>query len=79
MSLEIARDFLTKVAKDEGFRKGLVGCTTGAEQQFARAAGFEFTREEIRAAAGELQDVDLDVVSGGAFCAISECCEKSDY
>ena len=72
MSIESARDFLTKVSKDEEFRKGLGGCKTGADRsQFAQGAGFEFTGDEIRAAAGELQDVDLDVISGGSCCGIT--------
>ena len=55
MSIENARDFLAKIAKDDEFRKGLAGCNTRAEQQqFARGAGFEFTGDEVKAAAGEL-------------------------
>ena len=33
MSIQSARDFLSKVAKDEEFRKGLGGCKTKADQQ----------------------------------------------
>ena len=55
MSIESARDFLTKVSKDEELRKGLSACKTRAEQQqFAQGAGFEFTKDEVRTAAGEL-------------------------
>ena len=69
MSIQSARDFLTKVAKDEEFSKRLAGCKTRAEQyQLAQGAGFEFTAEEIKAAASELQDADLDVISGGSCC-----------
>ncbi len=69
MSIQSARDFLTKVSKDEVFRKRLGGCKTGSDQyQFAQGAGFEFTRDEIKAAAGEIQDADLDVISGGIGC-----------
>ena len=69
MSIESARDFLTKVTKDEEFRKGLGGCKTRADQyQFAQGAGFEFTGDEMKAAASELQDADLDVISGGSCC-----------
>jgi predicted ribosomally synthesized peptide with nif11-like leader len=64
---------VTKVAKDEEFRKGLEGCNTRADQyQFAQGAGFEFTRDEIRAAGSELQDADLEVISGGLACSASE-------
>jgi predicted ribosomally synthesized peptide with nif11-like leader len=67
--MQSARDFLTKVSKDEEFRKGLGGCKTRADQhQFAQGAGFEFTGEEIKAAGSELQDAELDVISGGTCC-----------
>jgi predicted ribosomally synthesized peptide with nif11-like leader len=67
MSIQSARDFLTKVAKDEDIRKGLGGCKTRADQfQFAQGAGFEFTQDEMKAAASELQDADLEVISGGS-------------
>ncbi len=66
MSIQSARDFLTKLAKDEKFRTALQGCKTGADQQqFAVKAGFQFTGEEFRAARGELQDRELDGISGG--------------
>ena len=66
MSIQSARDFLTKVSKDEEFRTRLGGCKSRAEQQqFAQGAGFEFTGDEVKAAASELQDADLEVISGG--------------
>jgi predicted ribosomally synthesized peptide with nif11-like leader len=72
MSVRSARDFLTKAAKDEEFRNGLGGCKTRADQyQFAQGAGFEFTGDEMREAAGELQDADLDVISGGSCCGVT--------
>ena len=81
MSIQSARDFLTKVAKDEEFRKRLGGCKTGADQyEFAQGAGFEFTKDEMRAAAGQLQDADLEVISGGSgWCSVvceSEPCQQ---
>ena len=77
MSIQSARDFLTKVSKDEEFRKRLGGCKSGADQyQFAQGAGFEFTRDEMKTAASELQDADLDVISGGSCCGAT--CEY-DY
>jgi predicted ribosomally synthesized peptide with nif11-like leader len=70
MSIQSARDFLTKVSKDEEFRGRLSGCKNRADQQqFAQGAGFEFTGEEMRAAASELQDADLETVSGGSCCS----------
>jgi predicted ribosomally synthesized peptide with nif11-like leader len=69
MSIQSARDFLTKVAKDGEFRTRLGGFKSSAEkQQFAQGAGFEFTGDEVKAVAGELQDADLDVISGGSCC-----------
>ena len=83
MSIQSARDFLAKVAKDEELRKGLSGCKTRADQyQWAQGAGFEFTGDEMKAAAGELQDADLDVISGGSCCgstceSMAEACHGS--
>ena len=78
MSIQSARDFLTKVAKDEEFRKGLGGCKNRAEQyQWAQGAGFEFTGDEMKMVASELQDADLDVISGGACCGTT--CEYDPH
>ena len=78
MSMQSARDFLTKVAKDEEFSKRLSGCKTRADQyQFAQGAGFEFTGDEMRAAAGELQDADLDVVSGACGSSTGGACQTA--
>ena len=75
MSMQSARDFLTKVSKDEEFRKGLTVCKSRAEQQqFAQGAGFEFTGDEMKTAASDLQDADLDVISGGSCCGYT--CES---
>jgi predicted ribosomally synthesized peptide with nif11-like leader len=75
MSTQGGRNFLTKVAKDEEFCKRLGGCKTGADRiQFAQGAGFEFSGDEMKAAGSELQDADLDVISGG--CCGS--CENTD-
>lgn len=70
MSIQSARDLLAKLAKDEEFRKRLGACKTGAAQaQLLGGAGFEFTSEEIGAARSELQDADLEAISGGQVCA----------
>ncbi len=71
MSIQSARDFLVKAAKDEEFRKRLDGCNTEAElHRFAREAGFTFTEGEVRAARAELQDADLDLISGGVILSL---------
>ena len=63
------------MAKDEEFRKELGGCKTRADQhQFAQGAGFEFTGDEMKTAGSELQDADLDVISGGSCCG--QTCES---
>ena len=73
MSMQNARDFLTKVRKDEEFRKGLGGCKGSAERlEYAQGAGFEFTSDEIKAASSELQDADLEVIAGGGPCGPSD-------
>ena len=74
MSIQSARDFLTKVTKDESFRKGWEAARAGPSRANShRAAGFEFTRDEIRAAAGEIQDADLEMITGGVgSCSTSE-------
>ena len=78
MSIQSARDFLSKVAKDEEFRKVLGGCKNRAAQyQMAQGAGFEFTRDEMKAAGSELQDADLDVISGGSCCGYT--CESEPH
>jgi hypothetical protein len=66
----------------------LGGCKGRADQyQLARGAGFEFSGDEMKAAGSELQDADLEVISGGSccghtceqdYCANEMCaCEKS--
>ncbi len=82
MSIQGARDFLNRVGKDEGFRKQLGRCTNRTEQQqLAQSLGFEFSADEMKTAAGELQDVDLDGVSGGNCCGFTcepEHCAESN-
>ena len=69
MSIQGAREFLAKVAGDETLRQGLGGCESRAAQhEFARAAGFDFTPDELKAAMTEVQDDDLDTMSGGSCC-----------
>jgi len=80
MSIQSARDFLTKITEDEQFGRRLGGCKTASERsRFAQAAGFGFTSDELRAARGEFQDRDLDTISGGGTCcgSTAECCTES--
>jgi predicted ribosomally synthesized peptide with nif11-like leader len=80
MAIGSARDFLTKVRKDAEFCQRLRDCKSRAEQsEFVRQAGFQFSREEIRAASGELEDADLDMISGGAqCCGLNPECASND-
>lgn len=77
MSIESARAFVGKVSKDDVFRKQLSSCKNRDEQQrFAKAAGFDFTGDEIKTAQSEIQDADLDQVSGAGCCLCEmDCCE----
>ena len=86
MSIQSAREFLTKLSADEQFRKALGGCRSGADrQQFAKGQGFEFTGDEMRAVAAELQDADLERIAGGSCCNATcenDCgtyCSHQDY
>ncbi len=77
MSIEGARGFLARLAEDAQFRKGLGDCKTEDEQlKFALRAGFNFTSVELRTARGELQDADLDGITGGASIA-STCLQET--
>ncbi len=67
MSIESAKAFLERVKNDEDFRKELEGKTSGEERmKFAKAQGFDFTKEEISEVIGEgLSEEELDAVSAG--------------
>lgn len=67
MSLEAAKSFLQKMKDDEDFRKQFAACSSGEQTvELAGTAGFDFTRQELEAAAGELSPEELDRVTGGA-------------
>ena len=73
MSIESAKAFLERVENDEDFRKELVDRTSAEERmKFAKAQGFDFTKEEIDSLKYELSDEDLDAVAGGSWCG-SDC------
>ena len=66
MSIVSAKAFLERVENDEDFRKELVDRTSAEERmKFAKAQGFDFTKEEIDSLKDELSDEDLDAVAGG--------------
>lgn len=68
MSIESAKTFIEKVKNEEDFKKKL-GALKDAEErfEFARAEGFDFTKEELAEVKEEegLTDEELDNVAGG--------------
>ncbi len=69
MSIESAKAFLERVKDDEDFRKELVDRTSAEERmKFAKAQGFDFTKEEIDSIKDELSDDQMDAVAGGNGC-----------
>ncbi len=66
MSIESAKAFLEKVENNEDFRKEVEGKTSVEERiKFAKAQGFDFTKEEFSEATDSLSDAQLDGVAGG--------------
>lgn len=66
MSIESARVFIEKIKTDEDFAKKAGECKDKeVRMQFVRAAGYDFTSEEIEACAEEMTDDELEAVAGG--------------
>lgn len=68
MSVASAKAFIEKVKNDEDFKKKLGTLKDAKERlQFAKAAGFDFTKEELAKVKEEegLTDEELDNVAGG--------------
>ncbi len=66
MSIESAKAFLERVKNDEDFRKELEGQASVEERmKFAKAQGFDFTKDEIRQVHDSLTDEELDAAAGG--------------
>jgi predicted ribosomally synthesized peptide with nif11-like leader len=68
MSVVSAKAFIEKVKNDEDFRKKFGELKDGNERmEFVKAAGFDFTKEEILKVKEEegLSDEELDNVAGG--------------
>ncbi len=67
MSIESTKAFLERVENDEDFKKELEGQASVEERmKFAKAQGFDFTKDEIREVSEEgLSDDELDAVAGG--------------
>ncbi len=66
MSIESAKAFLERVENDEDFKKELEGQASVEERiAFAKAQGFDFSKEEIQQVHDSLSEEALDVVAGG--------------
>lgn len=66
MSVESANDFLERMKTDEDFAKQVIACPDNESRiKFVRAAGFDFTPEELRPLREALSDAELDAVVAG--------------
>jgi len=66
MSIESAKAFIEGLKNDEDFAKKVGECKDKEDRMaFVRAAGYDFTKEEIAEAQGELTDDELEGVAGG--------------
>ncbi len=66
MSIESAKAYFERVKNDEDFRKELEGQASVEERmKFAKAQGFDFTKEEIREVREGLSEEELDGAAGG--------------
>ncbi len=65
MSVESVRAYVKKLKTDEVFAKKVGELKSSEERMaFAKAAGFTFTAEEVKAVSSELSDNELDNVAG---------------
>jgi len=68
MSIESAREFLEKYKNDAELVAKLAGKAGPAERMaVAKAAGFDFSYEELAQVNEELSEDELDAVAGGAW------------
>ncbi len=68
MSTESAKAFIERVKNDEDFRKELEERATAEERmRFAKARGFDFTKDEIDELNDTLTDEELENAAGGAI------------
>ena len=66
MSIESTKALIERIKTDEDFAEKVGECKDAdARMAFVRAAGYEFTQEEIAGAQGELTDDELQQVAGG--------------
>ena len=68
MSIESARTFIEKTKTDQTFADHVSACENETQVlELAKQSGIAFTPEELKQAASELSDADLDMVTGGAI------------
>ncbi len=68
MSIKSAQAFIERIQNDEDFRKEVEERASVEERmKFAKARGFDFTKDEIDELKDTINDGDLDM-SGGARC-----------
>ncbi len=69
MSIKSAQAFIERIQNDENFRKELEErASTEERMKFAKARGFDFTKDEIDELKDTINDGDLDKVDGGGGC-----------
>lgn len=79
MSIESAKMFVEKMVTDRDFAEEVTACKDSeARLAFVKEAGFDFTPEEIASVMeggddGELNDAELEAVSGGGYDDVVEC------
>ncbi|MCP4152890.1 MAG: Nif11-like leader peptide family natural product precursor [bacterium] len=80
MSIKSAQAFIERIQNDEDFRKELEERASEEERmKFAKARGFDFTKEEIDELKDTLTDDELNKVAGGGCWDIFHWCQKGDY
>ena len=83
MSLESAREFMAKYQKDQELSAKLSAIKTPAEKMaVAKAAGYDFSLEELAKVGEELSETELDAVVGGEWnptCDDGHCGETCEH
>jgi len=74
MSMEQVKTFIEKMKSDEAFSKRIMAIEDTDERfQAIREAGFDFSKEELGEAGKEIDDTELEAVSGGACAGKGAC------
>lgn len=74
MSIQSAKTFVERIKTDEEFSKKIKECKNREERMaFVKAAGFDFSIEEIKKVEEEISDGELDMVAGSGDCENAFC------